>query len=115
MPQCIYALKESIDYYKNSGTTVYVTFLDASKAFDRLSYGLLFDKLLKKHVPLFIIKLLCYGIHIKQCFVHWGNTTSTQFTVANSVKQGGVLSPILFNVYVCELSAALNSSGIGGT
>ena len=34
---CIYTLKELIDYYKCRGTTVYVTFLDASKAFDRLT------------------------------------------------------------------------------
>ena len=31
---CIYTLKEFIDYYKSRGTTVYITFLDASKAFD---------------------------------------------------------------------------------
>ena len=35
---CIYTLKEYIEYYKNRETTVYVTFLDASKAFDRLNY-----------------------------------------------------------------------------
>ena len=57
---CIYTLKEYIEYYKNRGTTVYVTFLDASKAFDRLNYWLLFHKLIKIHVPLFIIKLLCF-------------------------------------------------------
>ena len=43
-------------------------------------------------------------------FVRWGDTISTQFTVANGVRQGGVISPILFN----DLSTALNSSGIGG-
>ena len=48
---CIYTLKEFIDYYKCRGTTVYVTFLDASKAFDRLNYWLLFDKLIKKTQP----------------------------------------------------------------
>ena len=41
---CIYTLKEFIDYYKCRGTRVYVTFLDASKGFDRLNYWLLFDK-----------------------------------------------------------------------
>ena len=111
---CIYALKEFIEYYKNRGTTVYVTFLDASKAFDRLNYWLLFDKLLKKHVPLFIIKLLCFWYTHQTMFVRWGDTISTQFTVANGVKQGGVISPILFNVYMDDLSTALNSSGIGG-
>ena len=44
---------EYIEYYKNRGTTVFVTFLDASKAFDKLNYWLLFDKLIKKYVPLF--------------------------------------------------------------
>ena len=48
-------------------------------------------------------------------FVRWGNTISIQFTVANGVKQGGVTSLILFNVYMDDLSTALNSSGIGGT
>ena len=47
-------------------------------------------------------------------FVRWGDTISTQFTVANGVKQGGVISPILFNVYMDDLSTALNSSSIGG-
>ena len=101
-------------YYKNRGTTVYVTFLDASKAFDRLNYWLLFDKLIKKHVPLFIIKLLCFWYTSQKMFVRWGATTSTQFTVSNGVKQGGIISPILFNVYMDDLSIALNSSGIGG-
>ena len=44
---CIYTLKKFIDYYKCRGTTVYVTFLDASKALDRLNCWLLFDKLIK--------------------------------------------------------------------
>ena len=57
---CIYTLKEYTEYYKNRGTTVFVTFLDASKAFGRLNYWLLFEKLVKKCVPLYIIKLLCF-------------------------------------------------------
>ena len=47
-------------------------------------------------------------------FVRWGNTISTYFTVANDVKQGGVIFPILFNIYMDKLGIALNSSGIGG-
>ena len=35
---CIYTLKEFIEYYKTRGTTVYVTFLDANKAFDRIDH-----------------------------------------------------------------------------
>ena len=54
---CIYTLKEFIEYYKQRNTTIFVTFLDASKAFDRIDHWLLFKKLIDKHVPLFIIRL----------------------------------------------------------
>ena len=37
-----------------------------------------------------------------------------KFQGTNGVRQGGVLSPLLFNVYVNELSELLNKSGIGG-
>ena len=110
---CIYTLKKFIEYNKNRGTTVYVTFLDASKAFDRLNYWLLFDKLIKTNVPFFIIKLLCFWYTHQQMFVRWGNTISAHFTVANDVKQGGVISPILLNIYMDKFSVALNSSGVG--
>ena len=107
-------IKEYIEYYKNRGTTVFVTFLGASKAFDRLNYWLLFDKLVKKCVPLFIIKLLCFWYTHKKMVVRCGTTISTQFTVVNGVKQGGIISAILFNMYMDDLSIALNNSGIGG-
>ena len=93
-----YTLKEYIEYYKNRRSTVYVTFLDASKVFDRLNYWLLFDNLVKKHVLLFIIKLLCFWYTSQKMFVRWYVSTATQFTVANGVKQGGIISLILFNV-----------------
>jgi len=35
---CTVVLKESIAYYINNGNSVYCTFLDASKAFDRVEY-----------------------------------------------------------------------------
>ena len=47
--------------------------------------------------------------------VRWGTTTTTTpFLVTNDVKQGGILSPMLFNVYMDDLSIKLNRSGIGG-
>ena len=36
---CIYTLKEFIDYYKSRGTTLYATFLDASKLLIELTIG----------------------------------------------------------------------------
>ena len=107
-------MKEFIDYYKTRGTTVYVTFLDASKAFDRIDHWLLFDKMIKKGVPFFIIKLLALWHSRQRMFVRWGNTCSIRYCVANGVKQGGIILPMLFNLYMDDLSVKLNCSGIGG-
>ena len=46
--------------------------------------------------------------------IRWGNTFSTSFCVSNGVKQGGIISLVLFNVYMDDLSCVLNRSNIGG-
>ena len=46
--------------------------------------------------------------------IRWGNTVSSSFHFTNGVKQGGIISPVLFNVYMDDLSTSLNNSGIGG-
>ena len=105
---------EFIDYYKKKNTTVFVTFLDASKAFDRVNYWMLFSKLIDKNVPLFIVELLVFWYTKQEMKVRWGNTISSSFKVGNGVKQGGILSPVLFNIYMDKLSIALNDTAIGG-
>ena len=44
----------------------------------------------------------------------WGNTFSSLFSLSNGVKQGGILSLTLFNIYIDGLSTSLNSSNIEG-
>ena len=45
--------------------------------------------------------------------VKWGSSLSDCFKVSNGVRQGGILSPILFNVFMDELSYLLCSSDVG--
>ena len=111
---CIYTLKEFIDYYKQRSTSVFVTFSDASKAFDKINYWLLFQKLFDKGFPTFIIKILAFWYTHQKINVRLGTTTTTPFLVTNGVKQSGILSPMLFNVYMNDLSIKQNQSGIGG-
>ena len=47
--------------------------------------------------------------------VKWGTNYSSPFTVTNGVRQGGVLSPYLFAVYLDELSTQLGSARVGCT
>ena len=65
---CIDALKEFIEYYKKRSTSVFVMMLDASKEFDSVNFWLLFDKLIIRSVPLFIVRILAvWYTHQKMC------------------------------------------------
>ena len=45
--------------------------------------------------------------------VRWGSTHSEFFPIGNGVKQGGILSPLLFNVYMDNLNLQLHRQSIG--
>ena len=47
-------------------------------------------------------------------WIRLGNAVSPSFIASIGVKQGGIISPILFYVYMDELSVLLNSSNIRG-
>ena len=59
---CIYALSKFIEYFKSRSTSVYVAFLEASKAFDKISHWTLVRKLIVRKVPIYLVKILCYWI-----------------------------------------------------
>ena len=45
--------------------------------------------------------------------VRWNGICSAGFGVSNGVRQGGVLSPVLFSVYMDGLLYKLKESGVG--
>ena len=104
---CIYVLKEIIDKYRSLNGGLFMCFLDASKAFDRVKHSVLFDKLVQRGVPGYIMRILCYWYAHQTMCVRWGSSISSSFRVSNGVRQGGILSPYLFNVYVDDLSQTL--------
>ena len=111
--QCVFVLKELIDSYRMLNGSVFTCFLDASKAFDRVNHSLLFDKLCARGVPFYLIRLLVYWYEHQRMCVRWGGVYSSSFTATNGVRQGGILSPYLFNVYVDDLSVKRNSCHAG--
>jgi hypothetical protein len=111
--QCIYVLKEVVDAYRAMNSSLFLCFLDASKAFDRVNHCTLFRKLRDRGVPGYIIRIIVFWYSHQQMCVRWNNITSHPFNVCNGVRQGGILSPYLFNAYVDDLSSQLNVLPIG--
>jgi hypothetical protein len=110
---CIYTLKSVIEYYRCHGSTVFTCYLDASKAFDRVNHWHLFKKLFNRGVPSLIVRLLSYWYRTQEFCVKWGTVTSSVFLTKNGVRQGGILSPRLFALYMDDLSRVLQTLNAG--
>ena len=106
-------MKELVSIYKSKGSCVYTCFLDASKAFDRVNHSKLFKKLSEKGIPDYLLCILIYRYANQTMCIRWGSKTSEKFHVSNGVRQGSILSPHLFKVYVDDLSIILNKLQIG--
>ena len=111
--KCTFALMETINYFQENNSNVYVLLLDASKAFDKINYVKLFNLLMEREMNPMLIRCLIYMYTHQNVNVSWNNSMSSFFTTSNGVKQGGVLSPILFSVYIDEMLNRLSRSGFG--
>ena len=72
--------------------------LDASKVFDQIKYSTLFNNLRSQNMCPVTLRLIMNMYISQKMQVRFSNVLSSPFTVGNGVKQGGVLSPILFTV-----------------
>ena len=99
----IYAVKEISEYYLRNNSPVFLCYLDARKAFDRVNHWKLFDKLLRAGMNIHLVKLLVIWYGSQLFHVQWGKSITEGFTVSNGVRQGGILSPFLFNFYTDSL------------
>ncbi len=79
---------------------MYGLLLDASKAFDRVNYFKHFNVLLDRGVCSMYCRLLL-NVYLQQKLrIRWNATFFEYFIICNGVKQGGVISPVLFCIYI---------------
>ena len=78
-----------------------------------VDHGVLFRTLRDRGLPLPILRFMLSWYATQQMQVRWGTCLSDVFHVSNGVRQGSVLSPVLFAVYLDGLLAELSGSGVG--
>ena len=112
---CSVVYYEVINHYLCNHINVYSCLLDAIKAFDRVHYGKLFNILLYKEVPFVIICFFNLMPTLGKRQGSYGILVNLNIFVSRMYqdKQGGVISQILFILYIDRLLLCLQHSGLG--
>jgi hypothetical protein len=88
--------------------------LDLSKAFDLVSYNILWDKLLREtSTPKELVYIMKYWYHNQRNSVRWAGVYSEEYRLECGVRQGGLTSPRLFNLYINNLIEELSGASVG--
>ncbi|RVE46368.1 hypothetical protein evm_008991 [Chilo suppressalis] len=110
----IFCLKQTVQYYTARKTPVYACYLDLSKAFDLVNYDKLWQKLRNEtSVPHEVTSLFKYWYSNQQNTVRWGSAMSDVYLLECGVRQGGLSSPRLFNLYINRLIGELSGTNVG--
>lgn len=112
--QAVLCLKHTVRYYTDRKTPVYACFLDLSKAFDLVSYGVLWKKMYEETtLPGELIELFKFWYGHQTNMVRWAGALSDPYGLECGVRQGGLTSPKLFCLYVDRLVRELSGTMVG--
>lgn len=109
----ILSLKHTVNYYVGRKTPIYACFLDLSRAFDLVSYDKLWTKLGDAGVSPDVVAIFSYWYNNQVNSVRWGSTHSDDYSLKCGVRQGGLTSPSLFNLYINKLIEELSGMHVG--
>ena len=99
----IYTVRKVVDHFVAAGSTVNLCAIDVRKAFDKMSHYGLFIKLMARMIPRALLSVLEHWFSICYTCVRWGSCVSQFVGLSCGVRQGGVLSPHLFAIYVDDV------------
>ena len=99
----VYTVRKVVDHYVTNNSTVNMCFLDLQKGFDKVNNAVLMLKLMKRGIPVAFVKMFLFWNSISYNQVRWQDILSQPYKLLAGVRQGGVLSPVLFSVYVDDI------------
>ena len=110
---CTWAVIETIGYFLRNGSEVFTCQTDMTKAFDLVQHSLLFLKLLHEGLSKIFLRILIVIYMFQYANVRWNGVLSDIFSLCNGVRQGAILSGILYCFYVNNLFKLLRRRTTG--
>ena len=111
----LFIVSNVVNYFLRRCSDVYLMTLDATAVFDKVNvYGLL-GKLLDRKVPFEIVRVLLSWYTNSQACVKLDGFCTEFITINIGVKQGGILSPLFYNVFEDDLMKELKHKNLGCT
>ena len=89
------------------------TLLDMKKAYDTVCNSILIDKVSKLNIPVSIM-LCLQDIYTRQSVVvRYVHAESARWNLKRGVRQGSIISPLVFNLYINEILKSIVKSKMG--
>lgn len=108
----IFTLRALIEKYSHCHKQkIYACFVDFRKAFDSVWHEGLFHRILSYGIGGKFYDLLKSLYSRSTCAIKLGPNKTNTFSYRRGVRQGCILSPLLFNLFVNELPLSLNQNG----
>ena len=92
---------------------MYSCFIDLSKAFDTVPRDILLRKLKEIGITGNFFNIIRNIYTNDKAFIKLDGQITQSFSINQGVRQGCVLSPILFNIFMADLAKSLNSTDTG--
>ena len=108
-----FAVREICEKYLRKGKDVYFAFLDLEKAYDRVDRDAMWNVLRLYGVGGKLLKAVKSMYAGSKACVRVGNEMSEWFTVRVGLRQGCVMSPWLFNLYIDGVVREVNARVLG--
>lgn len=99
----IFTLRQIINKTNETGKRLYLAFLDLEKAFDRVPRAAIWESLKNRNVSNKMIRVIQRLYKSGENYIIRKNMKSEKFTVDSGLRQGGGLSPMLFNIFMDDI------------